>query len=85
MEGPEVQHERHSPLHTLRCVLAALVLSASGASEAGGGYNLLGYGPLAHQAGGTSIAMGLDGFADSSNPAKLAFVSDRLDLDLLLF
>lgn len=80
-----MKHERHLPRRTLHYVLAALALIACGASEAGGGYNLLGYGPFAHQAGGTSIAMGLDGFAGSSNPAKLAFVSDRLDLDLLLF
>lgn len=29
--------------------------------------------------------MGLDGFAGASNPAKLAFVKDRLDLNLLMF
>lgn len=80
-----MKHERDVSLQTLRCVLAALALSASLASEAGGGYNLLGYGPLAHQAGGTSIAMGLDGFSGASNPAKLSFVNDRLDLNLLFF
>jgi long-chain fatty acid transport protein len=65
--------------------MVGIALIASITCEAGGGYNLLGYGPLAHQAGGTSTAMGLDGFAGASNPAKLAFVGDRLDLDLLLF
>lgn len=77
--------QRRVPLRNMGRVLAVLALMACAESEAGGGYNLLGYGPLAHQAGGTSIAMGLDGFAGSSNPAKLAFVGDRLDLDLLLF
>jgi long-chain fatty acid transport protein len=77
--------QRRVPLPITGRVLAVLAMMACAASEAGGGYNLLGYGPLAHQAGGTSIAMGLDGFAGSSNSAKLAFVGDRLDLDVLFF
>lgn len=85
MEETKVKPQRRVPLRNMGRVLAVLALMACAESEAGGGYNLLGYGPLAHQAGGTSIAMGLDGFAGSSNPAKLAFVGDRLDLNLLLF
>lgn len=77
--------ERRLPLRHLSRILAIPALIVCAASEAGGGYNLLGYGPLAHQTGGTSVAMGLDGFAGSSNPAKLAFVGNRLDVDVLLF
>lgn len=77
--------DRCSLIRTLGQAMAALALVASATTEAGGGYFLLGYGPIAHQTGGTSTAMGLDGFAGSSNPAKLAFVSDRVDLDALLF
>lgn len=72
----------------MRCCVRALAIAAGLASfsaSAGGGYFLLGYGPYAHQSGGTSAAIGLDGFAGSSNPAKLAFTENRLDLDLLSF
>ena len=77
--------KRDWPIRGLMSALMALSLFITATAQAGGGYFLLGYGPLAHQSGGTSTAMGLDGFAGSSNPAKLAFVGDRLDLDLLLF
>ena len=60
-------------------------LVASFEATAGGGYFVLGYGPYAHQSAGTSAAMGLDGFAGASNPAKLGVAEDRLDLDLLTF
>lgn len=62
--------------------LAALVSSPV---QAGGGYFILGYGPLAGQSGGTSTAIGFDSFAGASNPAKLSMTDDRLDLDVLLF
>jgi long-chain fatty acid transport protein len=63
--------------------LATLLLS--GPAQAGNGYFILGYGPLAHQSAGTATAMGLDGFAGASNPAKLAFTDPRLDLGVLSF
>lgn len=69
----------------LRASLALAAMLASPLCAAGGGYFLLGYGPYAHQSGGTSAAIGLDGFSGSSNPAKLSAVQDRLDLDLLVF
>ena len=62
-----------------------LLLSATSTAFAGGGYFVLGYGPYAHQTAGTATAIGFDGFAGSSNPAKFAFVNDRLDLDVLAF
>lgn len=66
-------------------VLMAAFLLAPASVWAGGGYFVLGYGPHAHQTAGTTAAMGLDGFAGSSNPAKLSFTGDRLDLDVLAF
>lgn len=67
------------------CALMIVTVMLSSSAFAGGGYFLLGYGPYAHQSGGTSAALGLDGFAGSSNPAKLAFTDNRLDLDALVF
>ena len=67
---------------------ALLGLASSGLmapAQAGGGYFLLGYGPMAHQSGGVGAAVGFDGFAGATNPAKLAFSDERLDLGLLLF
>jgi hypothetical protein len=53
--------------------------------HAGGGYFILGYGPLAGQSAGTSTAIGFDSFAGASNPAKLSMTDDRLDLGVILF
>jgi len=68
-------------------VVAVLFLSAliSRPLQAGGGYFILGYGPLAGQSAGTATAIGFDGFAGASNPAKLSMTNDRLDLDVILF
>ena len=77
----------HPLVRQIRSLLlgAALALGCAGAAQAGNGYFVLGYGPLAHQSAGTSTAIGMDSFAGSSNPAKLSMVGDRLDLGLLLF
>lgn len=64
---------------------AAVATLFSTTGHAGGGYFILGYGPLAHQSGGTSTAIGLDAFAGASNPGKLSAVGDRLDLGLIVF
>jgi long-chain fatty acid transport protein len=71
----------------MKRVLFATLLGMApwGLAQAGNGYFLLGYGPLAHQSAGTAAAMGLDGFAGATNPAKLAFTGERLDLGLLSF
>lgn len=74
----------------LACALASCVslfgaLCAVAPVHAGGGYFILGYGPYAHQTGGTVTATGLDTFVGSSNPGKLSAVGDRLDLGVLLF
>lgn len=66
-------------------LLAGLALGATVPAQAGGGYFVLGYGPLAHQSAGTSTAVGLDAFAGASNPGKLAAAGERLDLGLLNF
>lgn len=68
-------------------VVGALSFAAvvSYPAQAGGGYFILGYGPLAGQSGGTSAAIGFDSFAGASNPAKLSMTEDRLDLGVILF
>lgn len=69
-----------------RLFFFSLTFSApAGVALAGNGYFILGYGPMAHQSAGTATAMGMDGFSGSSNPAKLAFTDDRLDLGVLSF
>lgn len=65
--------------------LGVAAIGCASVASAGGGPFVLGYGPIAHQSGGTGTAVGFDGFAGSSNPGKLAFVDDRVDIDLLLF
>lgn len=70
-------------LHKLAVLLVCF--SLTGTAEAGNGYFILGHGPMAHQSAGTATAMGLDGFAGASNPAKLAFTDARLDLGVLSF
>ncbi|TDU31634.1 long-chain fatty acid transport protein [Panacagrimonas perspica] len=68
-------------------VVASLLVSVliSRPVNAGGGYFILGYGPMAGQSAGTSTAIGFDSFAGASNPAKLSMTNDRLDLDVILF
>ncbi|MGQ0699574.1 MAG: OmpP1/FadL family transporter [Panacagrimonas sp.] len=75
------------PSHRLGLLrmLALLALVVTASVHAGGGYFVLGYGPLAHQSAGTSTAIGLDAFAGASNPGKLFAAGDRLDLGLLTF
>jgi long-chain fatty acid transport protein len=68
-----------------RPVLALSAATLPLLAQAGGGYFLLGYGPLAGQSGGTSAAIGFDGFGGASNPAKLSATDDRLDFDILFF
>lgn len=68
-----------------RACLLAIAWGATSAAQAGGGYFVLGYGPEAAQSAGASTAIGLDGFAGASNPAKLSAVGDRLDLGFLAF
>lgn len=69
-----------------RCrLIVVLALAFAAPAYSGGGYFVLGYGPLAHQSGGTSTAIGLDGFAGASNPGKLSAAGERLDLGLMLF
>lgn len=66
-------------------VMLVLALCFSGSAGAGGGYFVLGYGPLAHQSAGTSTAIGLDAFAGASNPSKLSAAGERLDVGVVVF
>lgn len=76
----------HRKLLRRSITTAALILAlGGGAAQAGNGYFILGYGPMAHQSAGTATAMGLDGFSGSSNPGKLSAVDARLDLGVLAF
>lgn len=69
-----------------RLALAAITLAlGSAAANAGGGYFVLGYGPLAHQSGGVGTATGFDGFAAAANPAKVVRAGNRVDLGLVTF
>ena len=77
--------EARFPARILVVVMAIITIAVTSPASAGGGYFILGYGPMAGQSAGTSTAMGFDGFAGSSNPAKLSMADNRLDLDVLLF
>lgn len=70
---------------SFRALAGFTLASLSQVAFAAGGYFVLGYGPLAHQSAGVSTAIGLDGFAGASNPAKLSAVGDRLDVGVLFF
>lgn len=71
--------------HSIHLAAALGLALGAGSAQAGNGYFILGYGPMAHQSAGTATAMGLDGFSGSSNPGKLSAVDSRLDLGVLLF
>lgn len=79
------QFSWRAALTFLRIGIAAVLVAACSEANAAGGYFVLGYGPDAHQSAGTSTAIGFDSFAGASNPAKLARVSERLDLGVILF
>lgn len=81
MTGLDVDWMRRGSFNVL---LACTALWAGNAAAAAG-YFVLGYGPYAHQSGGTSTAVGFDAFSGASNPAKLSEVGTRLDLGLLAF
>ncbi|MAA74878.1 MAG: long-chain fatty acid transporter [Salinisphaeraceae bacterium] len=80
--APSLRRKHRNSLLRLAAGLATLL--AATASQAGG-YFILGYGPYANQSAGTSTAIGMDGFAGASNPAKLTEADDRLDLGLIVF
>ncbi len=61
-----------------------LSLILSGPADAGGGYFVLGYGPVAWQTSGAVTAVAQDAFAGASNPAKLTAAGNQLDLSLTL-
>ena len=53
--------------------------------SAGGGYFALGYGPVGRQTSGAVTAVAEDAFAGASNPAKLSYAGNRLEVGLELF
>ena len=63
---------------------ALLGLALSSQVNAGGGYFVLGYGPVAWQTSGAVTAVAQDAFAGASNPAKLAVAGNQFDMSLTL-
>ncbi|MEH6638395.1 MAG: outer membrane protein transport protein [Porticoccaceae bacterium] len=53
-------------------------------ANAGGGYFMLGNGPVAWQTAGAVTAVAEDAFAGASNPAKLTAAGNRMDMSLVL-
>lgn len=49
---------------------------------AGGGYFVLGYGPVSWQTAGAVTAVAQDAFAGASNPAKLSAAGNQLDMSM---
>jgi long-chain fatty acid transport protein len=66
--------------------LSTLLLGLSLATRvnAGGGYFVLGYGPVAWQTSGAVTAVAQDAFAGASNPAKLTAAGNQFDMSLTL-
>lgn len=58
--------------------------SVSANVKAGGGYFMLGNGPVAWQTAGAVTAVAEDAFAGASNPAKLTAAGNRMDVSLVL-
>lgn len=52
--------------------------------NAGGGYFVLGNGPVSWQTAGAVTAVAEDAFAGASNPAKLTAAGNRMDMSLVL-
>ncbi|MEH6543765.1 MAG: outer membrane protein transport protein [Porticoccaceae bacterium] len=70
-----------------RCIfLGSLILGLviSTGANAGGGYFMLGNGPVAWQTAGAVTAVAEDAFAGASNPAKLTAAGNRMDMSLVL-
>jgi long-chain fatty acid transport protein len=72
-----------------KTVVAALVLASASlvatSASATDGYFSHGYGLIAKGMGGASTATASDTFGGASNPAKMVFVGDRMDLGIDLF
>jgi len=72
-----------------KTVVAALVVAsaslAAASASATDGYFSHGYGLIAKGMGGASTATASDTFGGASNPAKMVFVGDRIDLGIDLF
>jgi long-chain fatty acid transport protein len=68
-------------IFTNRALLIGIVLGGSmAAAHAGGGYFMLGYGPIAKQMAGATTALVGDAYAGSSNPAKWLAAGNRVDI-----
>jgi long-chain fatty acid transport protein len=72
-----------------KAIVAALVLASASlvatSSSATDGYFQHGYGLIAKGMGGASTATASDTFGGATNPAKMVFVGDRLDLGIDFF
>ncbi|MCM2972419.1 OmpP1/FadL family transporter [Larsenimonas suaedae] len=67
---------------TTALTLAATWALATPAAQANNGFNMPGYGTRALGMGGASIALPQDSLAAANNPAGMALVGDRFDVDL---
>ncbi|MEN9727138.1 MAG: hypothetical protein RL434_1504 [Pseudomonadota bacterium] len=67
-------------LNMIALLIGLLMGGWMAASQAGGGYFMLGYGPLAKQMAGATTALTGDAFAGSSNPAKWLGAGNRVDI-----
>ena len=65
--------------------IAAMVLLFPAISEATNGYFVHGYGARSKAMAGAGAALPQDGMAAAVNPAGMAFVDDRFDLEMELF
>jgi len=74
--------ERKTVVAALVFASASLAAASAGATD---GYFSHGYGLIAKGMGGASTATASDTFGGASNPAKMVFVGDRVDLGIDFF
>jgi len=72
-------------MRTVAVAAAAVGCSTALQAHATDGYFQHGYGMIAKGMGGASTAVALDTFGGATNPGKMSFVGDRVDLGIDLF
>jgi hypothetical protein len=84
--GPLRQHEEEEVKRKAAAtMLAAVGCAWATATSATDGYFQHGYGLIAKGMGGVSTALALDAFGGATNPAKMVFAGDRIDIGVDLF
>tara|TARA_R110000787_G_scaffold35789_1_gene91625 strand:+ start:15905 stop:17320 length:1416 start_codon:yes stop_codon:yes gene_type:complete len=86
LPAQQVLKKPANPVKYPRMMVATLLICTLLAAKvnAGGGYFVLGYGPVAWQTSGAVTAVAQDAFAGASNPGKLAAAGNQLDVSLVL-